>query len=285
MSPRQVVLITGCSSGIGRAAAIAASARGHLVFATARDPAALAGLESPGKLRALALDVTDEASIAAAMKSVTEEGGRLDALVNNAGFGQYGAVEDVSAEEWRAQYDVNVFGAIAMIRAALPALRRAGGGTIVNVSSVAGRISIPFAAPYCSSKHALEAVSDALRVEVAPFGVRVVVVQSGPIESEFGSRARAGVEPLLGRPGPYAHLYVGAERAMTGDFASGMLPAESVARVIVRAIESPRPRTRYKVTRMAKTLIPLKRFLPDRVVDWGMRRSLGIRPSKPPRTS
>jgi NAD(P)-dependent dehydrogenase (short-subunit alcohol dehydrogenase family) len=285
MPPRQVVLITGCSSGIGRAAAVEASARGHHVFATARDPATLAGLESPGKLRPLALDVTDAASIAAAVKSVTEEAGRLDALVNNAGFGQYGAVEEVSVDEWRAQYDVNVFGAIAMIRAVLPAMRQGGGGTIVNVSSVAGRISIPFAAPYCSSKHALEAISDALRVEVAPFGVRVVVVQSGPIESAFGRRARGSVEPLLRKPGPYADLYVGAERAMTGDFASGMLPARSVARVIVRAIESRRPRTRYKVTRMAKTLIPLKRFLPDRLLDRGMRRSLGIGPGKPPRTS
>jgi len=277
MPPRQVVLVTGCSTGIGRATVLEASGRGHFVFATARDPAAVADLGRRENVRALRVDVTDPDSIAAAVGTVAAEGGRLDALVNNAGYGQYGAVEEVSPEEWRAQFDVNVFGSVAVIRAALPEMRKAGGGTIVNVSSIAGKISIPFAAPYCSSKHALEAISDALRIEVAPFGVRVVVVEPGPIGTEFGARARASVERFLRGPGPYAAIYGHAEKAMNTDFAAGMLPPESVARVIVDAIESPRPKTRYKITRMAKTYIPLKRVLTDRMLDRQMRRSLGIK--------
>ncbi|MDQ6891456.1 MAG: SDR family oxidoreductase [Acidobacteriota bacterium] len=277
MPARQVVLVTGCSTGIGRATVLEAAGRGHFIFATARDPEAIADLGRRENVRTLRLDVTDPASIAAAVGSAVAEAGRLDVLVNNAGYGQYGAVEEVSPEEWRAQFEVNVFGSVAVIRAALPEMRKAEGGTIVNVSSIAGKISIPFAAPYCSSKHALEAISDALRIEVAPFGVRVVVVEPGPIGTQFGARARASVERFLKGPGPYAAIYGHAEKAMNTDFAAGMLPPESVARVIVDAFESPRPKTRYKITRMARTLIPLKRVLTDRMLDRQMRRSLGIK--------
>ena len=150
--------------------------------------------------------MTDAASIRDAVASVLAEAGHMDALVNNAGYGQYGAVEDVTAEEWRRQFDVNLFGAIEAARAVLPAMREKRRGTIVNVSSVAGKIAIPFAAPYCASKHALEAFSDALRVEVAPFGIRVAVIEAGPIETRFGDRARAGVARMLATPGPYSVL-------------------------------------------------------------------------------
>lgn len=276
MARQQIVLVTGCSSGIGRAAAIEASERGHRVFATARDRAGLAGLEGRKGLRTLALDVADPASISEAAATVLAEAGRIDALVNNAGYGQYGAVEDVPVEDWRAQFEVNVFGAIAMIQAVLPSMRASGSGTIVNVSSVAGRIAIPFAAPYCASKHALEAISDALRVEVAPFHVRVVLVEPGPIATKFGDRARAGVAKLLGRPGPYAPFYENAERAMETDFRAGQLPPEAVAKVIVDSIESPNPKTRYPVGRMAKVFIPLRRLLTDRAIDRRMRKTLKI---------
>jgi len=271
-----VVLITGCSSGIGKATALAAAARGHRVYATARDPASLRDLESGGPVRTLALDVTDTGSIGRAVATVLGEAGRLDALVNNAGYGQYGAVEDVTAEEWRHEFDVNLFGAVEVTRAVLPAMRQARSGTIVNVSSVAGKIAIPFAAPYCASKHALEAVSDALRVEVAPFGIRVVVIEAGPIATRFGERARAGVARMLASPGPYSPFYRNAERAMDTDFQAGKLPPEAVARVIVQAIESERPRTRYRVTRMATVLIFLRRFLPDRFFDRRMKKALKL---------
>jgi NAD(P)-dependent dehydrogenase (short-subunit alcohol dehydrogenase family) len=271
-----VVLITGCSSGIGKATALAAAARGHRVYATARDPESLRELAGGGRIRTLALDVTDTGSIGRAVASVLGEAGRLDVLVNNAGYGQYGAVEEVTAEEWRREFDVNLFGAVEVTRAVLPAMRQARSGTIVNVSSVAGKIAIPFAAPYCASKHALEAVSDALRVELAPFGIRVVVIEAGPIATRFGQRARASVARMLESPGPYSAFYRNAERAMDTDFQAGKLPPEAVARVIVQALESEKPKTRYRVTRMASALILLRRFLPDRFFDRRMKKILRL---------
>ena len=275
-----MILVTGCSSGIGRAAALEAARRGHRVFASARNVADIAEIARPPAIEAVELDVARPGSIAAAVKRVEDAAGRIDALVNAAGYAHYGAVEEVSAEEWRAQFEVNFFGAVDLTRAVLPRMREARRGTVVMVSSVGGRVVVPFAAPYCASKHALEAVADSLRVEAAPFGIRVVVVQPGPVETRFADKARRLVAPLLARPGPYRELYAGAERAMNGDFQRGGGTAEAVARVIVDAIEARRPRARYRVTPMARLLIPLRRFLPDRAVDAMMRRSLRL-PRRP----
>jgi NAD(P)-dependent dehydrogenase (short-subunit alcohol dehydrogenase family) len=278
VAEKRVILVTGCSSGIGRAAALALAERGHRVFASARNRNDLAELERRDNLATVALDVTDPATIAAAVDAVLSRAGRIDVLVINAGYGQYGAVEEVTTDEWRAQFEVNLFGSIAVTQAVLPAMRKQRRGTIVNVSSVAGKIAIPFAAPYCASKHALEAVSDALRVELAPFGIHVVLVEPGPIETRFGDRARSGVAPLLSRPGPYREIYALAERAMDGEFQRGKLPAGAVARVIVDAIESARPRPRYPVGQMARAFIALRRVLPDRWLDGQMRRTLRMPP-------
>jgi len=274
----RVILVTGCSSGIGRASALEAAARGHRVFATARNRSDLAELERADRIDALPLDVTDPVSVASAVEAALARAGRIDVLVNNAGYGQYGAVEEVTIDEWRAQYEVNVFGSIAVTQAVLPAMRRAGHGLVVNVSSVAGRVAVPFAAPYSSSKHALEAVSDALRVELFPFGIRVVLVEPGPIETRFGERARSIVAPLLSRPGPYRQVYALAERAMDAEFQKGKQPASAVARVILSAIESSNPRPRYRVGIMAKALIPLRSAFPDRWLDGLMRRALRLPP-------
>ncbi|HTR01978.1 MAG TPA: SDR family NAD(P)-dependent oxidoreductase, partial [Thermoanaerobaculia bacterium] len=165
----------------------------------------------------------------------------------------------------------------AMIQAVLPAMREARRGTIVNVSSIAGRLAIPFASPYCASKHALEAVSDSLRTELWPFGIRVILVEPGPIETKFGDRARAIVTPLLSKPGPYRALYALAERAMDAEFQRGKQPASAVARVIVRSLEAGRPKPRYRVGVMAHVLVPLKTLLPDGWLDGLMRRALRIR--------
>jgi NAD(P)-dependent dehydrogenase (short-subunit alcohol dehydrogenase family) len=274
----RVILVTGCSSGIGRATALEAALRGHRVFASARNRNDLAELERRENLESLALDVTDGGSIRSAVEAALSRAGRIDALVNNAGYGQYGAVEEVTPDEWRAQFEVNLFGPIAMTQAVLPAMRKARSGTIVNVSSVSGRVAVPFAAPYSATKHALEAVSDALRVELGPFGIRVVLVEPGPVVSRFGDRARSVVTPLLSRPGPYRELYALAERAMDAEFQTGTLPAEAIARIIVDAIEAPRPRARYPVGIMARVLIPLRAALPDRWLDRLMRRTLKLPP-------
>ena len=272
---RQVVLVTGCSSGIGRATAVEAAERGHQVFASARRLEDVADLASLA-IDTLALDVTDEASVAEGVAAVLGKAGRIDALVNNAGYGQYGAIEDVSLPEWRRQFEVNVFGALAVLQAVLPAMREARRGTIVNVSSVAGKVTIPFAGPYCASKHALEAISDALRVEVAPWKIRVVVVEPGPIATRFGERTREATARILTAPGPYSSFYANAERASEKEFQRGKRGPEVVARVIVRAIESRHPRTRYRVAPLAKILVPLKGLASDRFLDRRMKRALRL---------
>jgi NAD(P)-dependent dehydrogenase (short-subunit alcohol dehydrogenase family) len=272
---QQVILITGCSSGIGRATAIEAARRGHRVFASARHREDVADLTAKG-IDTLSMDVTDPGSIAAGVATVLGAAGRIDALVNNAGYGQYGAIEDVSEEEWRAQFDVNVFGAVAVLRAVVPGMRAARRGTIVNVSSLAGKVTVPFAGPYCASKHALEAISDALRVELAPWRIRVVVVEPGPITTHFGDRSRQATARILATPGPYSPFYENAERASQKDFQRGRRRPEAVARVIVRAIESKRPRTRYRVAPLARILVPLKGITSDRFLDRRMKRILKL---------
>jgi NAD(P)-dependent dehydrogenase (short-subunit alcohol dehydrogenase family) len=275
MRGKQVILITGCSSGIGRETAVEAARRGHRVFASSRRREDVADLSAEG-IETLALDVTDAASIGEAVRTSLGIAGRIDAVVNNAGYGQYGAIEDVSLEEWRAQFEVNVFGTIAVIRAVLPGMRAARRGTIVNVSSLAGKVTIPFAGPYCASKHALEAISDALRVEVAPWKIRVVVVEPGPIVTHFSDRARQATARILAVPGPYSRFYDNAERASEKEFQRGRRRPAVVARVIVRAIESKRPKTRYRVAPLARILVPLKGLTSDRFLDRRMKRMLRL---------
>jgi NAD(P)-dependent dehydrogenase (short-subunit alcohol dehydrogenase family) len=275
MSGRQVILITGCSSGIGRATAIEAARRGHQVFASARRREDVADLTAKG-METLSLDVTDPASIGKGIAATLAAAGRIDALVNNAGYGQYGAIEDVSPEEWLAQFEVNVFGALAVLRAVLPAMRAARRGTIVNVSSLAGKVTVPFAGAYCASKHALEAISDALRVELAPWQIRVVVIEPGPIQTHFGDRSREATARILGTPGPYSSFYENAEKASVKEFQRGRRRPEAVARVIVRAIESKRPRTRYRVAPLSRVMVPLKALTSDRFLDRRMKRILRL---------
>jgi NAD(P)-dependent dehydrogenase (short-subunit alcohol dehydrogenase family) len=272
---RQVILLTGCSSGIGRATAIEAARRGHRVFASARRREDIAELAAKG-IETVVLDVTDVASIREAVLSVLGEAGCIDALVNNAGYGQYGAVEDVSLEEWRAQFDVNVFGTLAVLRTVLPAMRAARRGTIVNVSSLAGKVTVPFAGAYSASKHAIESISDALRVELAPWRIRVVVVEPGPIATRFADHAREATARILAAPGPYSAFYENAERASEKEFQRGRRRPDVVARVIVRAIESKRPKTRYRVAPLARILVPLKGITSDRFLDRRMKRILRL---------
>ena len=269
------VLVTGCSSGIGRATAQALVEAGHTVYATARRAATLEGLEAAGA-RTLALDVTDEDSMTAAVAAIEAEHGAVGTLVNNAGFGVYGPVEEVPMDDVRREFETNVFGLGRLTQLVLPAMRAAGRGRIVNMSSMGGRLVYPTGGWYHASKYAVEALSDALRVEVAPFGISVVLVEPGLIRTEFESVASGGL--ASGHPaGPYAALRKHADDVMRRGYASpaGAEP-KAVADVVRRAVEASRPRTRYVVTPAAKAQVQLRRFGGDRLWDAAMRRAYRI---------
>ncbi len=271
---KRTVLITGASAGIGYAAAELLVKRGYSVYAGARRVEKMRGLEYLGA-RTFRLDVTDEASLKAAVDLVLRAEGRLDALVNNAGYGAHGALEDVPPDEARRQFDVNVFAPARLAQLVLPHMRAAGGGTIVNVSSIAGKVTMPTGGWYHASKHALEALSDALRLEAGQFGVRVVLIEPGPIRTEWDETAMANLEKYSGS-GPYAPLVRRVvERFRTG-YRSGAPGPQAVARVILKAIGARAPAARYAVPFSASAIVFLKRLLPDRLLDWALRRALGL---------
>lgn len=269
----KAVLITGCSTGIGRATAELLTEKGWRVYATARRLDAIADLAKRG-CKTLALDVCDEGSMRAAVAAVEQAEGAVGVLINNAGYGQEGAFEEVPMEEIRRQFETNVFGLIRLTQLALPGMRRQGWGRIVNLSSMGGRLTLPGGAFYHATKYAVEAMSDALRFEVGAFGIAVVVVEPGPIKTQFGDTAVASVRRLDGAS-PYAAFNAvlakkirEAYEGPMGRFAAG---PEAVARVIERAISADRPRTRYPVTAAARILMGLRRWLPDRAFDGFLR--------------
>ncbi|ADB62708.1 short-chain dehydrogenase/reductase SDR (plasmid) [Haloterrigena turkmenica DSM 5511] len=263
-----VVLITGSLSGIGHATARAFRARGWRVWATSRDPADVADLEARG-CRTAALDVTDGDQIRTVVDRLLAADGRIDCLVNNAGFGQAGAVEDVPDERVRAQFDVNVYGPLRLVRAVLPHMRAQRSGTIVNVSSIMGRVSYPTRGVYAGSKHALEGITDALRNEVAGFGVDVVLVEPGAVDTGFDDRLRR-TDESIDRTAAYERAYAAIDRAQrrAGRFATD--PAD-VADVIATAATATDPDHRYVVGLDAR-LVLLSRHLPTRLTDWLTRR-------------
>jgi NAD(P)-dependent dehydrogenase (short-subunit alcohol dehydrogenase family) len=267
MPDPQVVLITGCSTGIGRATAERLARAGHTVYATARRPESIEDLKESG-CRTLALDVTSEESMSAAVAAVEEAEGGIGALVNNAGYSQNGAVETVPLADVRAQFETNVFGLLRMCQLVLPGMRRRGEGRIVNMSSMGGRLTLPGGGIYHATKHAVEAISDAMRFEVSGFGVHVVVIEPGIIRSSFGETAAGSVSA---RDGPYAEFNaaVAEANATASDGPLGKLGGEpdDVAKVIEAAIAARRPRSRYRVTASARVLLTQRRLLPDRAWD------------------
>jgi NADP-dependent 3-hydroxy acid dehydrogenase YdfG len=275
MSGADPVLITGCSSGIGRVTARRLMEAGHTVWATARRPETLAELAGAGA-RILALDVTHEESMAAAVKAVEAEHGSVGTLINNAGYGVYGPVEEVAMSDVRREFETNVFGVGRLTQLVLPGMRAAGRGRIVNISSMGGRIVFPTGGWYHASKYAVEALSDALRVEVAPFGVTVVVVEPGLIRTEFESVASGGLAAEAAS-GPYAELRRNSDEVMRAAYRSRVgAPPEVVADVIRKAVEARRPRTRYVVTPAAKAQVQLRRLGGDRLWDSFVRRTYRI---------
>jgi NAD(P)-dependent dehydrogenase (short-subunit alcohol dehydrogenase family) len=278
----RAALVTGCSSGIGRAAALALAANGYTVYATARRPETLADLAARG-LHTLALDVTDEDSMVAAVRAIEEEHGRVEVLVNNAGYALQGPIEDTSMDAVRAQFETNVFGLVRLTQLVLPAMRAAGSGRIINIGSMGGRFTFPGGGYYHASKHAVEAISDALRLEVAPFGVHVSLVQPGPVTSSF---VDAAVDTVEVGDGPYAGfrqaLVDRYREAYDGSSSNLEVSPEKVAAVIAGAATSAHPRARYAVGAMAKALITSRRLLPD--VAWDrVVRSTWPTPAAPKR--
>jgi short-subunit dehydrogenase len=261
------VLITGCSTGIGRATAERLATIGHTVYATARRLESIEDLKQAG-CRTLALDVTDEGSMQAAVAAVEEAEGSVGALVNNAGYSQSGAVETIPMDELRRQFETNVFGLVRMCQLVLPGMRRAGRGRIVNISSMGGKVVFPGGGAYHGTKFAVEAISDALRFEVRGFGVHVSIIEPGLIKTSFGETAVGSVPH---EDGPYAEFNTAVAAATAGayDGAFGKLGGgpDAVAKAIEKAITARRPRTRYPVTASARLFMGQHALLPDRAWD------------------
>ena len=273
----RAVLITGCSSGIGRATALRLAGAGWTVYATARRPETLAELERAG-CRTLALDVTDEDSMRAAVETVEQAEGAVGVLVNNAGYSQSGAVETVPMESVRRQFETNVFGVVRLTQLVLPAMRAQRWGKIVNLSSMGGRLTFPGGGYYHATKYALEALSDALRFEVAGFGIDVVLIEPGLIVTEFGEAAAGSLTDVpVGTQDedPYATFNAAVGALTKGAYESPMrhlgAGPDRVAKAIERAIGARRAPSRVTVTPSAKLSIATRRLLPDRLWDAAMR--------------
>jgi NAD(P)-dependent dehydrogenase (short-subunit alcohol dehydrogenase family) len=281
MSERGAVLVTGSSTGIGRASALGLKRAGFQVFAGVRRPADGEALREAGSgaLEPLILDVTDAAQIEAAADRIQEAtGGSLTGLVNNAGIALGGPLEVLPVEEFRRQLEVNLVGQVAVTQAVLPQLRRAR-GRIVLISSIGGRLAVPYLWPYNASKWGLEAIGDALRVELRPFGVKVALVEPGAIATPIWGKGNETADRLRGMMSAEQEQVYGEAldrftAARPADIAG--LPPERVAEVIEHALTARRPRTRYLVGRDAKLRARLRDLLPDRAWDALLARTMGL---------
>jgi NAD(P)-dependent dehydrogenase (short-subunit alcohol dehydrogenase family) len=262
----RVALVTGGSSGIGEATARRLREAGFTTYAVARRVERMTPLAGAG-VTTFAMDVTDDDSMTSGIERVVGEHGRIDVLVNNAGYGSYGAVENVAIDEARRQFEVNVFGLARLTQLVVPHMRGRGSGRIVNVSSVGAKFYEPLGAWYHATKFAVEGFSDSLRLELAPYGIQVVIVEPGPIRTEWNTIARDGlVESSAGTA--YERQAEGVRARMeSGDRPALSSGPEVVAKAIVRAATARRPRTRYPAGRGARSIVTARRLLPDRALD------------------
>jgi NAD(P)-dependent dehydrogenase (short-subunit alcohol dehydrogenase family) len=277
------VLITGATDGLGRATAILLAQHGYRVFAAGRSAEKRAQLDALARekklpLETLELDVCDGASVERAVAAVQRKAGAIDVLFNNAGVNFSAAVEDLSLEDWRLQFETNFFGVLRVTQAVVPDMRQRKRGRIVMMSSVSGFVTAPTQGAYSSSKFALEALSNALRLELYPFGVEVVLIEPGYIVTGIQQAAMELSKPYLEKmnSGPYAPLYARFLASVTGARAKSHTTPEDCARIVLRAIEAPTPKIRYLVTGLAVLAKWSKRLLSDRMVDRVFRRRFGI---------
>jgi NAD(P)-dependent dehydrogenase (short-subunit alcohol dehydrogenase family) len=269
----KVVLITGCASGIGKATALRLRAGGWSVIASARRVEQLGDLAAAG-CETLALDVADEDSRVAAIEAVLARHGGLDALVNNAGYSLSGALEPLAMDAVRTQFETNVFGLLRLCQLVLPSMRAGRSGRIVNLSSMGGKLTFPGGGAYHATKHAVEALSDALRFEVAGFGIKVIVVEPGLIRTGFAEAAKKTMTPAAAATGAYAAVARATGEAYEkGPLAALGGPPERVAEVIAQALAAPKPKARYRVTASASVLLTLRGLLNDAQWDGFLRGS------------
>jgi NAD(P)-dependent dehydrogenase (short-subunit alcohol dehydrogenase family) len=280
MTAARTILITGATSGMGRDAALRLVRAGHLVLAGGRRRDLLSGLaaESRGRIEPLVLDVTEPASVEAARELVERRtGGRgLDVLVNNAGYALPGPLEALAEADLRELFETNLFGLLAVTRAFLPAMRERGQGRVVNVGSIMGRVAMPLLGAYNASKHAVAAVTDALRMELAPFGVTVVLVEPGAVRTGFAARALAGLAPYRDPGSPYAAALAGADAAWARVYRFAPGPS-AAGRAIVRAATAVRPAPRYVVPARNRLVVAALAGLPTPAADAAKRRIMGWR--------
>ncbi|MCS7934122.1 oxidoreductase [Pseudomonas aeruginosa] len=271
----KVALVTGASSGIGEATALKLKTLGYTVYAAARRVDRMRSLANSG-IHVLSMDVTNDASMQAGLNEIITKSARIDVLVNNAGYGSYGAVEDVPLDEARAQFDVNVFGAVRLTQLTLPHMRAQRSGSVINITSMGGKIHTPLGAWYHGTKFALEAISDCLRLEVQPFGIDVVVIEPGGIKTEWAGIAADKLRQFSGE-GAYSGQAIAMSEWMIGEASrKQMSPPELIANTIGKAVSARRPKTRYAVGFGAKPLIFLRRLLSDRSFDSLMRKAAGF---------
>ena len=271
----KIALVTGGSSGIGEATALALAETGYTVYTGARRVERMAHLKEHG-IRPLAMDVTDEESLQSAVSQIIASEGRIDVLVNGAGYGSYGALEDVPLSEARSQFEVNVFGATRLTQLVLPTMREQRSGTIVNITSMGGKIYTPLGSWYHATKFALEAISDCLRMELKPFGINVVVIEPGGIQTEWGGIAAEKVRAVSGT-GPYAPQGNAVAASLTSESTRRRSSSpELIGKTIAKAVTARRPRTRYAVGFGAKPMIFLHDVLPNRWFDGFILRATGV---------
>jgi short-subunit dehydrogenase len=268
----QAILITGCSSGIGQALALEFKKRGHTVFATARQSQALENLTTMG-LNAVELDVTSQQSIDKAREQIQLQTNRLDMLINNAGYGQFGAVLDTDTNAIRRQFETNVIAPVALSRAFLPLLRTSSSACIANVGSISGVATTPFAGVYCASKAALHALTDAMRMELGPLGVRVVTVQPGGIASKFGDNAEHEIQFPEGSPYASIAKFIQGRAKMSQ---VGATPAETFAKAVVNHLLDRNANPVCRTGKQSTRLPMLKLLLPTKTLDFKMRKLFGL---------
>lgn len=283
-SSQKVVLITGATDGLGKAAAILLAERGYRVYAAGRSKEKRAQLDELARtkqlpLQSLELDVCSDNSVPTAVQHVLSEAGAIDVLINNAGLGYMAVVEELKMEDMRSQFETNVFGVLRVTQAVLPHMRERRCGRILMISSVAGLVSPPTYGAYSSSKHALEGLSNALRLELYPFGIEVVLIEPGYIVTNFQQTATALAKPYAdaAKSSPYERVYSGAWGGANKGRDGSKTTPEDCAHVMLHAIETPSPNPRYGVTPLARTVKFGKRFLSDKMLDLILRRMYGIR--------